>query len=238
MKHTNKTLLTSILSLAIVLLFALKGIAGTAPADVKSGQQEAAESAYSLDMEMYMKPSIKPFIKDLTMLSEAEIKTLLDAEELTSPIYDKINALQQEIEAIDAGILEKNKEIFDKAEAIMAQHKELWDKVYDSIQGTEINLEDDRAMIKASKLSDEEKKTLLAAEDELDKNEIEINKVTDEIEAATKDLYEQVKKLYAEIDAINAKNKAIFDKIHDANLNIEGLENIGVPYSEMMDTNG
>lgn len=179
------------------------------------------------DLEMLMFPSIKEHIDEIRNLTEEEKKTLLATEDELGSIYEKIKKLQEEVKSISKKIYGEETKTPAITEAEWNKNSELWDKFFESLNEKDLEAEDFSALIRASSLTEEEKKLLLADEAATIKERAAMEALEMKLKEATQSQESEITKLFAEVEAIFEKNKALYDKVFSS----EGF-NPGFPYSE------
>ncbi|ETT12855.1 hypothetical protein HMPREF1497_2340, partial [Fusobacterium sp. CM21] len=111
--------------------------------------------------------SLSDFLRKDTKLTKAEKSTLTKAYEKFLKTRKDINTTYTKIDSV-AKKITSNWAIEDKLDKLANKHKSLWDKLYNKATDKELAIDDNIEFIKSSKaLTDEEKETLIKAEEEL-----------------------------------------------------------------------
>lgn len=213
MTIAKNKILTGALALALV---AVIGIFSTAPAYAAS--TNPVDPYAGIEYETIQTPadeSMADFVKDLTMLTDAEKQQLVDENAAAQPIIDRISALDEQIDAITNKILAEGEALFDERGNIFDEHEALWERLWSSMNDQQNKLDDYSAIIRASTaLTDSEKEVLLKAQARLDVLEAGINGYYEKAAEATCELTVQRDQAIAELLELYAKSAHIWAKVY------------------------
>ena len=167
-------------------------------------------------------PSLSEFLKKDTKLTKAEKKSLTEDYDKLEKTRRDIEETAEEIERITNKITNKWA-IADKIDEVANKHQAIWDKVYENATDEDLAIEDNIEFIKSSKaLTDEEKETLIKAEEELKTLNEEHNKQYNKVEEATKELTAKLDSLYKDVENLIDKMQPLANKLGE-----EFKENFG-----------
>ncbi|MGP1432904.1 MAG: hypothetical protein ACTTKP_01320 [Catonella sp.] len=176
--------------------------------------------AYPSDMDAF--PSLEEFLKKDTKLTKAEKKSLTENYDKLEKTRKDIDKTSEEIEKITNKITDKWA-IADKIDEAANKHQALWDKVYENATDEDLAIEDNIEFIKSSKaLTDEEKETLIKAEEELRALNEEHSRQYNKVNEATKELTSKLDSLYKDVENLMDKMQPLANKLGE-----EFKENFG-----------
>ena len=172
-------------------------------------------------------PSLSEFLKNDKKLTKEEKKSLtVDYDKLEKTRRD-IDETAEEIEKITNKITDKWA-IADEIDELANKHKTIWDKVYENATDEDLAIEDNIEFIKSSKaITDEEKTTLIKAEEELRALNEEHSKQYNKVNEATKELTAKLNSLYKDVENLMDKMQPLANKLGE-----EFKENFG--FAEIM----
>ena len=172
-------------------------------------------------------PSLSEFLKKDTKLTKAEKKSLTEDYDKLEKTRRDIEETAEEIERITNKITDKWA-IADKIDEVANKHQDIWDKVYENATDEDLAIEDNIEFIKSSKaITDEEKTTLIKAEEELRALNEEHSKQYNKVEEATKELTAKLDSLYKDVENLMDKMQPLANKLGE-----EFKENFG--FAEIM----
>ena len=167
-------------------------------------------------------PSLSEFLKNDKKLTKEEKKSLTEDYDKLEKTRRDIEETAEEIERITNKITDKWA-IADKIDEVANKHQAIWDKVYENATDEDLAIEDNIEFIKSSKaLTDEEKETLIKAEEELKTLNEEHNKQYNKVEEATKELTAKLDSLYKDVENLIDKMQPLANKLGE-----EFKENFG-----------
>ena len=167
-------------------------------------------------------PSLSEFLKKDTKLTKEEKKSLTEDYNKLEKTRRDIDETSEEIEKITNKITDKWA-IADKIDDVANKHQSLWDKVYENATDEDLAIEDNIEFIKSSKaLTDDEKETLIKAEEELKTLNEDYNKQYNKVEEATKELTAKLDSLYNDVENLMDKMQPLANKLGE-----EFKENFG-----------
>jgi len=167
-------------------------------------------------------PSLSEFLKNDKKLTKAEKKSLTEDYDKLEKTRRDIDETAEEIERITNKITDKWA-IADKIDEVANKHQDIWDKVYENATDEDLAIEDNIDFIKSSKaLTDEEKETLIKAEEELNTLKEEHNRQYNKVEEATKELTAKLDSLYKNVENLIDKMQPLANKLGE-----EFKENFG-----------
>ena len=167
-------------------------------------------------------PSLSEFLKKDTKLTKAEKKSLTEDYDKLEKTRRDIEETAEEIERITNKITDKWA-IADKIDEVANKHQDIWDKVYENATDEDLAIEDNIEFIKSSKaITDEEKTTLIKAEEELRALNEEHSKQYNKVEEATKELTAKLDSLYKDVENLMDKMQPLANKLGE-----EFKENFG-----------
>lgn len=176
---------------------------------------EPAGSAVTYGQDMSQPPGIEEYLAELDFLTEEEKQQLIEDEKEAKPFLDKAEELMREAGEKREKILSENPAVKEYND-LMMKNQDLWNKVWDNETEEQASMKDIRDYIKASPaLTEDEKKTLIEAEDRLDALESDMEKANEEADKATEDLVAEAEKYYEHVNAIHEKSREIWDKIQE-----------------------
>ena len=171
--------------------------------------------------------ALSEFLKKDTKLTKAEKKSLTEDYNKLEKTRRDIEETAEEIERITNKITNKWA-IADKIDEVANKHQAIWDKVYENATDEDLAIEDNIDFIKSSKaLTDEEKETLIKAEEELNTLKEEHNRQYNKVEEATKELTAKLDSLYKNVENLIDKMQPLANKLGE-----EFKENFG--FAEIM----
>lgn len=214
MTITKKKLRSGTLALALVAAISVFPTASAHAASLTSSVDPCA----GIEYETIQSPadvSMADYVKGLTMLTESEKQQLIDESVAAQPIYDRISALDSQIDTITNQILKEGNALFEEREQISGQYKELWEKLWYNMNDTQEALDDYTAIIKASTaLTDSEKAVLTEVQAHLEVIEANIDSYYAKAAEATSELAAQRDQAIAELDALYAKSAHVWAKVY------------------------
>jgi len=167
-------------------------------------------------------PSLSEFLKKDTKLTKAEKKSLTEDYDKLEKTRRDIDETAEEIERITNKITDKWA-IADKIDEVANKYQDIWDKVYENATDEDLAIEDNIEFIKSSKaITDEEKTTLIKAEEELKTLNEEHNRQYNKVEEATKELTSKLDSLYKDVENLIDKMQPLANKLGE-----EFKENFG-----------
>lgn len=167
-------------------------------------------------------PSLSEFLKKDTKLTKAEKKSLTEDYDKLEKTRRDIEKTADEIEKITNKLTDKWA-IADKIDEVANKHQDIWDKVYENATDEDLAIEDNIEFIKSSKaITDEEKTTLIKAEEELRALNEEHSKQYNKVEEATKELTAKLDSLYKDVENLMDKMQPLANKLGE-----EFKENFG-----------
>ena len=167
-------------------------------------------------------PSLSEFLKNDKKLTKEEKKSLTEDYDKLEKTRRDIEETAEDIERITNKITDKWA-IADKIDELANKHQSVWDKVYENATDEELAIEDNIEFIKSSKaLTDEEKETLIKAEEELNTLKEEHNRQDNKVEEATKELTAKLDSLYKNVENLIDKMQPLANKLGE-----EFKENFG-----------
>lgn len=210
MMKVSKIIMTGVMIAALT-----GGMAATVKAaNVQTGISVEHETNGFIGNVSDMNFDMISYIKGMNFLSDNEKQKLLTDEQKIEEKYKEIDKVMVQIEEISSKILEGSEQLQDEINKIFERHNALWDKLYDNVTEEQNLLPDMESFIHASNsLSDEEKATLLADENDVKAVEAKLNLKYDEVEKAIADLDREERRMYAEIDDIDKENESIWNKV-------------------------
>lgn len=158
--------------------------------------------------------NLKEYIQSLKFLSDAEKKQLLGTYERTKPLYEKIDRIYDEISVLSDKLLADTESLYEELDQIYAKQSALWDKMFDHLSPGQESVMEERELIKASSvLNEEEKKILLEEQGKLDKVYEKLDREYDRLEKECAPFYDKIDELYRQIDELDQKDEKIWEKI-------------------------
>lgn len=139
---------------------------------------------------------IAEYLEKMKFLTNAEKKQIIDTGNKVNPEWKKIEELEKQIDEIYAS---QDMSLLDQYEAILEEHRELWDKLEEN----------------PDSLTKEERVILEKEQEKLNQLEVQIDKKAKELEVATADLNKQIDEIYARICEEQEKNREIWEKISE-----------------------
>ena len=195
------------------------------PGDIDFRELDKNFFAYPGDSEI--SPSLSDFLKKDKKLTKAEKKSLTEDYDKLEKTRSDIDETSEEIEKITNKITDKWA-IADKIDELANKHKSIWDKVYENATDEDLAIEDNIEFIKSSKaITDEEKTTLIKAEEELRALNEEHSKQYNKVNEATKELTSKLDSLYKDLEKLMDKMQPLANKLGE-----EFKENFG--FAEIM----
>lgn len=216
-------------AMAITMMISTACQKGEKKAEPKDTGSVPAQTA-TVDGNMMQKESIKDYFDQLTFLTEEEKAQLVKDEEESKPLWEKLNGIYAEMQKAEEKIQKDHAPLFEKQSALMMRNEKIWQKL--SPYGlTNYSPVDQEESIKNSKdLTEEERTLLLKDVEELKALQPEFEKVLDEIADATASLRVQAVEYEKQLMDISEKSRAIWDKIHQNDINMEGYQNDVMPF--------
>lgn len=159
--------------------------------------------------------TMEDFVSKQPELTEDERQLLIDEEAASQPIYDELQRLDLEIEAITRRVLAGAQDAFDERAALMDTHPELWDKVEKMANEDQMGITDYAEYIRAShNLTESEKETLLGLQARIDELNAIIDSYYQKAEDESADLHRQVEEQLARLHEIQSKTSPIWEKVY------------------------
>lgn len=208
-------------AMAVTMMISTACQGGEKKPDPKETGSVPAQSA-AIDGKMMQKESIKDYFDQLSFLTEEERQQLLKEEEESKPFWEKLRSIHSQMESIEEGIKEKYASLYEKQQALMMRNEKIWMKLASYGTPEAMSKDHEQAIQEATDLSEEEKKMLLKDVEELKTLDSELEKANKEIEDATAKLREEAMEYEKKLIEISEQNRAIWNKIHDNNINLEG----------------
>lgn len=205
MKNTKKWM--SLFAAGVMVVGSMVGNVGSVSAKT---MEKVNPFPYILHLDEEV--GFEDYIKSLTSLSETEKKQLLDSEEKINAWYDEVDKLSDKINGFYES--EKLQALFEEYDNIMEENRTLWDKLDGNVSDEQLSTLDMKDFIKASEaLTEDEKATLLAAQEKLDAVENKILKAYEEVDKLTEALRAEGEGLYSKIEEEGLKNESIWNKV-------------------------
>lgn len=170
--------------------------------------EEDLSDTTSFDLEKY--------ISSLNFLTQSEKEQLLKTYEQTKPLYEDIDKIYDEIDSISDRHLDSSEDLYKEIDEIYSKRSELWDKLFDHANDEQNMIEDDKEFIRASGvLTEEEKKSLIEDQEEMDKIYMRMDERYEDLQRETEPLYAQVEGIYKQISDLDANDETLWEKIQE-----------------------
>lgn len=159
---------------------------------------------------------LEKYISNLSFLTQSEKEQLLKTYEQTKPLYDDIDKIYDEIDSISDRHLDSSEDLYKEIDEIYSKRSELWDKLFDHANDEQNMIEDDKEFIRASgALTEEEKKSLIEDQEEMDKIYMRMDERYEELQRETDPLYAKVEGIYKQISDLDANDETLWQKIQE-----------------------